>query len=804
MPAQKTNPENSSAAPATELFVSGMTCGNCARHVTEAIQSVPGVRSASVVLEAGRASVRWAADAPANVPAVLSAIKAAGYEAKAIESHAHDHGAHKQSGWHLNLLLGGFVTAVLMIGEWVFDLAMTPWFQWLSFALAGVVQVFCGAQFYRGAWRQLKAGSSNMDTLVALGSTTAFGYSMWALLSGAGGHVYFMEAAAIITLISTGHWLEARVSERASGALKSLLQLAPQTARRIGAPASGTARTANELKHAVPEAGAPIAETEVPVAELKIGDRVVLRPGDRVPTDGKVVEGNSAVDEAMLTGESVPVDKSANSELYAGTVNVNGRLVMRVTATGDATALAHIIAAVQRAQTSRADIQRLGDRVSNVFVPIVVAIALAAGLWWGLAPESANHVHDWLAQFLWHAHAPIGAAAGFIIAAAILIVACPCAMGLATPAAIMASANAAARRGILIRDGVALEKAGNVTAVIFDKTGTLTIGKPEVAKVWNTAQGGTGFQPVSNLREKTETGRMPVPLFLAVTLARNSTHPISQAIAKISAKEFPIADWKEVRGAGVEANIEHPTPINREQASNLEHPMEKARLGSLRWLRECGVDLSAGESFIAEWSGQGATIVGLAAENSLLGLFAVKDTVKPGAAKVIEQLQRQGLKTYLLTGDNKLTAASIAKQCGITPENIFAEVRPEQKAEFVKKLQAQGERVAFVGDGINDAPALTQADLGIAVSRASDVAREAADIILLKSEIEAVPEALGLARATLRTIKQNLFWAFFYNALGVPLAALGFMSPVLCAAAMGVSDLVVIGNALRLARRRAR
>jgi Cu+-exporting ATPase len=799
MPAQKTNPENSSAAPATELFVSGMTCGNCARHVTEAIQSVPGVRSASVILEAGRASVRWAADAPANVPAILSAIKAAGYEARAIESHAYNHGGHKQSGWHLNLLLGGFVTAVLMIGEWVFDLAMTPWFQWLSFALAGVVQVFCGAQFYRGAWRQLKVGSSNMDTLVALGSTTAFGYSMWALLSGAGGHVYFMEAAAIITLISTGHWLEARVSERASGALKSLLQLAPQTARRIGAPASGTARTANELKHAVPEAGAPIAETEVPVAELKPGDLVVLRPGDRVPTDGKVVDGNSAVDEAMLTGESVPVDKSANSELYAGTVNVNGRLVMRVTATGDATALAHIIAAVQRAQTSRADIQRLGDRVSNVFVPIVVAIALAAGLWWGLAPDSAKHVHGWLAQiFPWHTQAfenPIAAA--FIIAAAVLIVACPCAMGLATPAAIMASANAAARRGILIRDGVALEKAGNVTAVIFDKTGTLTAGRPEAVEIWESEQSRTGVAPVSNSNKKLEAGATPALRCLAASLARNSTHPISQAIAKISSEKIPIADWKEIRGAGVEANIEPRT-------SNLEHPMEKARLGSLRWLRESGVDLTAGETFIAEWSAQGATIVGLAVENSLLGLFAVKDTVKPGAAKVIEQLQRQGLETYLLTGDNKLTAASIAKQCGIAAENVFAEVRPEQKAEFVKKLQAQGERVAFVGDGINDAPALTQADLGIAVSRASDVAREAADIILLKSEIEAVPEALGLARATLRTIKQNLFWAFFYNALGVPLAALGFMSPVLCAAAMGVSDLVVIGNALRLARRRAR
>jgi Cu+-exporting ATPase len=280
--------------------------------------------------------------------------------------------------------------------------------------------------------------------------------------------------------------------------------------------------------------------------------------------------------------------------------------------------------------------------------------------------------------------------------------------------------------------------------------------------------------------------RVPAVAQLAAALARPSTHPISQAVARLSAEALPLANWKEVRGDGVQAV---------DQRSN-----SLVRLGSLRWLRESGVDLSAGGSFVQEWSAQGATIVGLALENSLTALFAVRDAVKHGAADVIRQLQAQGLKTFLLTGDNALTATSIAKQIGIPTENVFAEVRPEQKAEFVKKLQAKGERVAFVGDGINDAPALTQADLGIAVSRASDVAREAADIILLKSEIEAVPEALGLARATLRTIKQNLFWAFFYNALGVPLAALGFMSPVLCAAAMGVSDLVVIGNALRLAR----
>ncbi|MGA2179624.1 MAG: cation-translocating P-type ATPase [Verrucomicrobiota bacterium] len=772
-----------------ELSIGGMNCNNCARHVTEAIQGVPGVHSATVILDAGRASVRWNSGAEQNVSAVIEAVQKAGYTAKEIQADTSAGCETRHASWQINLRLGVTVTIALMAGEWGFGLGREPWFQWLSFALAGAVQIFAGGKFYRGAWNQLKIGSSNMDTLVALGSTTAFGYSAWALLGGVGGHVYFMEAAAIITLISFGHWLEVRVRARASGALEKLLHLAPQTARRVATDVSP--RNFLDLRQLASAA----TEEEVPVSELKIGTLVALRPGDRVPVDGVVTEGDSAVDEAMLTGESTPADKSARSELYAGTVNLNGRLVMRVTATGESTALAHIIAAVQRAQTSRADIQRLGDRVSSVFVPVIVAIAIAAALWWGLAPESAKHVHDLLAPFLWPAMTPTGAATAFIIAAAVLIVACPCAMGLATPAAIMAGANTAARRGILIRDGVALEKAGKVTAVIFDKTGTLTIGKPEVAK-WQEIQSRTGVPPVPNAESKPEAGETPALLSFATALARSSTHPISQAIAKLEpeggvSQRPDLKDWREIRGAGVEAKA---------QPSTLNSQLSTIRLGSLRWLKDSGVDLASGEKFIAEWSGQGATIVGLAVDQSLAGLFAIKDTVKPGARGVVEKLHRQNLKMFLLTGDNALTAASIAREAGIESKNVFAEVRPEQKADFVKKLQVQGEQVAFVGDGINDAPALEQADLGIAVSRASDLAREAADIILLKSDIEAVPEALGLARATLRTIKQNLFWAFFYNALGVPLAALGFISPILCAAAMGVSDLIVIGNALRLLR----
>jgi Cu+-exporting ATPase len=404
-------------------------------------------------------------------------------------------------------------------------------------------------------------------------------------------------------------------------------------------------------------------------------------------------------------------------------------------------------------------------------------------VWWAWLPGAAMRTHLWLAPYLWPVAVPVTpAAAAFIFAAAVLIVACPCAMGLATPAAIMAGANAAARRGILIRDGVALEKAGKVTAVVFDKTGTLTHGQPVVVEVLSLPPPPAGTAEETQLSNARMNG-------LAASLARNSTHPVSRAMAGISTEEINLTDWREVRGAGVEA-----------KAQMEDGGWKMAKLGSVRWLRDSGFDLSAGEAFLAGWTARGATVVGMGVGDALCGLFAVRDTLKPGAPAVVEELRRRGLNIFLLTGDNALTAAGIARLAGIAAENVFAEVNPEQKAQFIQRLQERGERVAFVGDGINDAPALTQADLGVAVSRASDVAHEAADIILLKSEIAAVPEALGLARATLRTIKQNLFWAFFYNAVGVPLAALGFLSPILCAAAMGCSDLVVIGNALRLAK----
>jgi Cu+-exporting ATPase len=700
----------------------------------EALQSVPGVDRAEVALDQGRAGVRWKPGAIPDVPALSAAVSAAGYGASPATAKS----GSPRNAWRVNVALGVACTIPIAAGEWIFHWETERWFGWLAFGLAFLVQAWCGARFYRGAWQQLKTGSSNMDTLVALGSSAAFGYSVWVLVSGAGGHLYFMESAAIITLVSVGHWIEGRATALAERSLRALFRLAPQQARRRNP--DGT-------------------ESEVAVAELQPGNFAILRPGDRVPTDGTVIEGQSSVDEAMLTGESLPVEKQPGSQLYAGTLNLNGGIAMKVTAVGEATAMARIIAAVERAQNSRADIQRLADSVSNVFVPIVLLVALAAGLWWGLAPIQAHRLSAFLGRYLWHSRAaatPL--AAGILSAVAVLIVACPCAMGLATPVAIMAGTNAAAKRGILIRDGIALEKAGRITVLLADKTGTLTVGKPTVV-----ASEGSD-------------------LALAASLAAGSNHPLSRAVAELTNERVALHDWHEIRGSGVQAGV--------------------ARLGSVAWLQQSGVDLSSHSGFTEKWTASGATILGLAVDRELKALIALQDTIKPDAAAVVERLARSGLRVFLVTGDNRRTARAIAAQAGIAAENVFAEIKPEQKAELVKDLQRKGERVAFVGDGINDAPALEQADLGIAVSQASDIAGDAADIILLKSDIRAVPEALELARRTLRTIRQNLFWAFFYNAAAVPLAALGFLSPILCAAAMGVSDLIVIGNALRLTRSR--
>jgi Cu+-exporting ATPase len=705
----------------TTLKIEGMSCQNCVRLVRDAILGVPGISSARVDLDSAKAVAHWN-DGDSADDKLLRALATAGYPGRVLQEPPSEHSEPSEQvgrGWQFNVLLGAAVTVPLMIAEWGFGLEGERWFTWASLVLALPVQVLCGARFYRGAWQQLRVGQSNMDTLVALGSSAAFLFSVYGLFYPSRvGHTYFMESAAIITLISIGHWLESMASSRAAQAVRQLLTLAPATARRLCAEGK---------------------EEEVPVADLLPGDLVVLRPGDAIPVDGIVTEGGSAVDESMLTGESRAVEKIPGSLLYAGTVNADGRLTCRVQTTGQATALAQVIAVVERAQNSRAGIQRLADRVSSVFVPLVIVVALGTLLAWGLGGR------DW--------------EKGVISAVAVLIVACPCAMGLATPAAIMAGANAGAKRGILIRDGIALEKAGEITAILFDKTGTLTQGRPLVQ------------EPPLYLADRTKV------LALVAAMAQPSRHPLSQALTAYAGISVPapVENWREERGSGVISQFEGRT----------------LRLGSVAWLKASGVDVSPAPADAI------GTTIGLSADNKLLAAFTLEDQLDPRAKPILDAL-RSKLDVYLVSGDQPAVAQRIGQMLGFQEDHIFAGIRPEGKVDVIKSLQARGGKVAFVGDGINDAPALTQADLGIAVSRASDIAKESADIILLKADLEAVPEALYLSRRTLLTIRQNLFWAFFYNAAAVPIAALGFASPILCAAAMGLSDLFLVGNSFRL------
>ena len=735
-----------------------MTCQNCALQVQNALQSVPGVASAWVDRDAGRAMVRMSAAQSPDAERLMQVVRGAGFDVslphptvdampgtkakKASDLH-----------WRSAVFLGAPVTVMMMIAEWGWGWGMHHTYHWVALGLTLPVQILVGWQFYQGAWRQLKVGRSNMDTLVSLGSTAAFGFSVWALFTHYSGHLFFMEAAGILTLISVGHWLEARMSVQAGASLKALLSLAPQTARR---------RNPDQT------------ETAVAVAELQIGDRIALRPGDRVPVDLEVIEGDSSVDESMLTGEAIPVEKGQHARLFTGTTNLSGSLLARVTATGESTVLAQIIAAVERAQSSRAEIQRLADRISSVFVPVVVVIALATAVFWGTQWDTALAVHNRWAPWLWTTPIPSTAgAAAFVMMAAVLIVACPCAMGLATPAALMAGVNAAARRGILIRDAQALEKSGRVDTVIFDKTGTLTSGHPQVVEVWESTPGAIPLKPRIG------------------SLARGSQHPLSKALQDWAGPEAigtPIAPgWRELRGSGVEARGVTP------EGSTCQH-----RLGSEAWMKTHGVNLESARQWMEHWTTQGTSVLFLAEDQQLRAAFALRDSLKPGAKEMVQQLQNSGLRVGMLTGDHMRTATALGAELGIPPEWISAGVRPEEKAEALRALQRQGNRVAFVGDGLNDGPALAQADLGIAVTRATDVAKEAADILLLKSDLAAIPEALQLAQATLSVIRQNLFWAFFYNAAFIPLAALGFLSPMLSAVAMAASDILVLGNALRL------
>ncbi|WP_395138238.1 heavy metal translocating P-type ATPase [Schlegelella aquatica] len=713
------------------LRIEGMTCASCVARVERALRQVPGVASASVNLATETATVE--ALPTVEPQALREAVRRAGYDARLPDQRpAAVARAHRFTEGHAVALAAvlSLPLVVPMVGDLLGRHWMLPaWWQWL---LATPVQFWLGARFYRAGWKALRAGTGNMDLLVALGTSAAYGLSVWLWLQDPQGmpHLYFESSAVVITLVLLGKWLEARAKRQTTEAIRALQALRPDTARlwREG------------------------REVSVPIGEVKPGDVVIVRPGERVPVDGEVVEGQTHADESMLTGESLPVAKHPGDRMTGGSVNGEGLVRLRTTAVGAETALARIVRLVESAQAAKAPIQRLVDRVSAVFVPVVVVIAVLTWLGWGLA------VGDWEAAVL---HA-----------VAVLVIACPCALGLATPAAIMAGTGTAARHGILIKDAEALEIAHSVQVVAFDKTGTLTEGRPQLVALHAVA------------------GRsQEQALALAASVQAGSEHPLSRAVMEAAQARglapAPASAVKAVPGRGVQAEVEGRT----------------LRLGSTRWMDELGVDRSALAEQAARLQSEGRTVSWLAegAEAPrLVALLAFGDMVKRTARQAVAALHRRGIYTVLVSGDNAGSVQAVAAQLGI--DEVRAEVLPADKAAIVAQLREGRRRVAMVGDGINDAPALAAADVGMAMSSGTDVAMHAAGITLMRGDPALVADAIDISRRTTRKIHQNLFWAFVYNVVGIPLAALGGLSPVIAGAAMALSSVSVVTNALTLTR----
>jgi len=732
--------KNATAVPASRtlrLGITGMTCASCVAHVEKALLKVPGVSAASVNLATERAEIMVGADT--TLEAVTQAVTAAGYAAAAVPE---DGAPAAAPGTELRVTLPDWwpiALAALFTLPLVAPMAGLLFGQhwmlpgWAQLLLATPVQFWLGARFYRAAWRALKARTGNMDLLVALGTSAAYGLSVYQMIRHAdhpGMHLYFEASAAVITLVLLGKWLETRAKRQTAAAIHALNALRPDRAR--------IRRDGREL--------------EAPLAEVKVGDLVVVRPGERVPVDGVVREGASHVDESLITGESLPVAKGEGERVTGGAVNAEGLLVIETLAIGAETTLARIIRLVESAQAAKAPIQRLVDKVSAVFVPVVIGIALATLLGWGLASG------DWESALL--------------NAVAVLVIACPCALGLATPTAIMAGTGIAARHGILIKDAEALEVAHSVTRVAFDKTGTLTEGRPALAVL----------APARGTRDDL--------LRYAAAIQQSNDHPLARAVmAEADARGVafpPASEAKALPGRGMQAVIEG----------------RRYFLGSLRLMRELGFDAERLKTEARASEQQGHTVSWLASEANgswqLEGLLAFGDTLKAGAHPAVQRLHDQGVGTVLLTGDNWGSAQAVAAQLGI--ERVKAEVLPADKAEAVNELKRSGAVVAMVGDGINDAPALAAADVGIAMSTGTDVAMHAAGITLMRGDPRLIADAFDISRRTYRKIRQNLFWAFIYNIVGIPLAAFGLLNPVIAGAAMAFSSVSVVSNALLLKR----
>jgi Cu+-exporting ATPase len=714
------------------LGISGMTCASCVQRVQRALAAVPGVLEAQVSLASETASLRALANVSED--ALGAALHRAGYGLRASTAEGEDATARlaRREAWEL--AAAGLLVAPFLAGMLGMALGRS-WMPngWVQLGLASLVQFWLGARFYRAAWAALRAGTGNMDLLVALGTSAAWGLSLWMLLAhgqghGVGGHLYFEGGAVIIAFIRLGKYLEARARRATGSAIRALLELAPRTARRLDA------------------AG---VEQQVPTAALAVGDRVVVRPGERIPVDGQVQEGRSGVDESALTGESHAAEKEVGDKVSTGTVALDGRLVVQAHAVGTETVLAHVAQLVAAAQASRAPVQQLVDRVSAVFVPTIIGLAVLTVLGWLLAGA--------------------GVEIAVLRAVAVLVIACPCALGLATPAAIMAGTGAAARAGILVRDAAAIERAQAVTLVAFDKTGTLTEGHPRLAAA-HPAEGATREQVLG----------------LAAALQAGSEHPLARAVLAAAKPVGPVEAFKALPGRGVSGVV-----LGR-----------ALLLGSPRALAESGADPGALAARAAAESAEGRTLAWLLEGKRVLALLAFEDAPKPGAAAAIKALRALGLKVAMLSGDSRAAAGAVAASLGI--QDVAAEVLPADKAAQVRAWQARGERVAMVGDGVNDAPALAAADLGIAMGTGTDIAIQAAAITLLRGDPALVPEAIEVTRRTLAKIRQNLVWAFAYNLIGVPLAAFGLLSPVLAGAAMALSSVSVLANALLLARWKGR
>ncbi|AIY40772.1 Lead, cadmium, zinc and mercury transporting ATPase [Collimonas arenae] len=725
------------------LDIAGMSCASCVSRVEKALFKVPGVQNVAVNLASEKATVNTAGTVAIEL--LIAAVKAAGYDASIPASEPKTGTAAKTtlpSWWPVAAAAVLTLPLILPMLLMPFggDHALPGWWQLM---LATPVQFWLGARFYRAGWRALKAGSGNMDLLVALGTSAAYGLSLYLLLAaphGAMAHLYFEASAAVITLVLLGKWLETRAKRQTADAIRALNALRPEraTVRRDG------------------------VDHEIAIAALQLSDVVVVRAGERIAVDGVVLEGQSQVDESLLTGESLPVEKQNGDRVTAGAINGSGLLLVTTTAIGAETTLARIIRMVEHAQAAKAPIQRLVDQVSAVFVPVVLLIALLTLLGWGFSTG------DWQQALL--------------NAVAVLVIACPCALGLATPTAIMAGTGIAARYGILIKDAEALEIAHRISVVAFDKTGTLTIGRPTLHN----------YLPVAaNAAEDAADNASNDLLALAAAVQRNSEHPLARAVVaaadRAGIKQTADASGVQtVAGRGVQASVGD----------------KQCYLGSSRWMQELGVDTCALANEAKNMEADGRTISWLATEQdgkrSVAGLLAFGDDIKPTAKAAIRQLQQRDIRVAMLSGDNWGSANAVGRQLGIS--EIHAEILPADKAKTVVDLKASATVVAMVGDGINDAPALAAADVGIAMSTGTDVAMQAAGITLMRGDPGLVADAIDISRRTYSKIRQNLFWAFIYNLIGIPLAALGYLNPVLAGAAMAFSSVSVVSNALLLRR----